>query len=426
MTVADLYHGWFYHHGALRLGSSMAWGIQLLREDARRMCLRAASDRLETAWNNIRSQPVHVPFGMHPAVADPALPSYVRDWFSHSDPGSYWSEQDVSTRIDRICIPALHIAGWYDTYLEGSIAGYLALRSGAGSEYARQNQYLIAGPWTHFPWGDRAGDTNFGEAANLGTDEILIRWFNHWLKDSGEFQTQPQINYFTLGANRWQTANAWPLATYPTYLSSAGNANSRKGGGRLVFKAPPAEEPRDIFVYDPAVPVQAPGGPQGLSGPHDQAVLEMGNNLLVYTSGPVNRATEIFGQPRIRLYAATSAAHADLTAKIVRVTTTDRAEFLSIGIARSSWLFRGSDYEADKVHLWEFTLEPLAFTLAPGDRLRLEIASSAFPLYDRNPSTNTLPHLADNWNWTRSTQQILHSAQCPSALYLPITGESGW
>ncbi|MGB9291662.1 MAG: CocE/NonD family hydrolase C-terminal non-catalytic domain-containing protein, partial [Terracidiphilus sp.] len=67
-----------------------------------------------------------------------------------------------------------------------------------------------------------------------------------------------------------------------------------------------------------------------------------------------------------------------------------------------------------------------AFTLAPGERLRLEIASSAFPLYDRNPSTNTPPHLADNWNWSRSTQQVLHSAAHPSAIYLPIVGEPGW
>ena len=116
MTAADLYHGWFYHHGALRLSSALGWGIQMLREDARRKGLREASDRLEEAWINVRSQPMHVPYGAHPAIADPALPSYVRDWFAHREPGAYWSEQDISTRIDRINVPALHLAGWYDTY----------------------------------------------------------------------------------------------------------------------------------------------------------------------------------------------------------------------------------------------------------------------------------------------------------------------
>ena len=102
MTAADLYHGWFYHHGALRLSSTLAWGIQMLREDARRKGLREASDRLEAAWANIRAQAAHVPYATHPAIADPALPSYVRDWFTHREPGEYWSALDISTRIDRI------------------------------------------------------------------------------------------------------------------------------------------------------------------------------------------------------------------------------------------------------------------------------------------------------------------------------------
>ena len=76
--------------------------------------------------------------------------------------------------------------------------------------------------------------------------------------------------------------------------------------------------------------------------PHRQSALEMGNNLLVYTSAPATREIEIFGQPRIVSYAATSAPHADFTAKLVRVSPAGRAEFISIGIARSTWLFRDS------------------------------------------------------------------------------------
>ena len=427
MTAADLYHGWFYHQGALRLNSALGWGIQMLREDARRKGLREASRRLEEAWTNIRSQPMQVPYGMHSAITDPLLPSYVRDWFAERDPGPYWSELDVSTRIDRINIPALHLAGWYDTYLEGSIAGYLALRNGARSQFARENQYLVAGPWVHIPWGDKAGDADFGEAANLPTDDILLRWFNHWLKDSGEFSGQRRVRYFALGANEWRSAKEWPArAKWALYLHSAGKANSRQGDGLLTTRAPEGDEPRDVFIYDPEVPVYAPGGPQALSGPYDQAAAEMGNNLLVYISDAIRRETEVFGQPRIRLFAATSAPQADFTAKMVRVTADGRAEFLSIGIARSSWLFRDKAYVADETQEWEFTLEATAFTLAPGERLRLEIAGSAFPLYDRNPSNSTPPQLADHWNWARSTQQILHSADHPSALYLPVEGEPGW
>ena len=427
MTAADLYHGWFYHQGALRLSSSLGWGVQMLREDARRLGLRDASDKLESAWANIRLQAAHVPYGQHPAIADPALPGYVRDWFAHREPGEYWTSMDISTRLDRIRIPALHIAGWYDTYVEGSIAGYLALRGHAGSEFARDNQYLIAGPWAHIPWGDRMGDASLGEAANLNTDEILLRWFDHWLKDSSAFSGEPRIRYFSLGPNEWRNATEWPsVAAFPLYLCSSGNANARQGDGTLALNPPIDDEPRDAFIYDPEVPVVAPGGPQALSGPFDQSALEMGNNVLVYTSKPVLRETEIFGHPLVRLYAATSAAHADFTAKLVRVTPGGRAEFLCIGIARRSWLFGHSGYAADRVRAWEFTLEPVSFVLAPGEQLRLEIASSAFPLYDRNPSATVPPQDADNWNWARSTQQVLHSVDSPSAIYLPVTGDAGW
>jgi uncharacterized protein len=427
MTAADLYHGWFYHHGALRLNAVLGWGIQMLREDARRRDLREASERLEVAWANIRAQALHVPYLEHPAIDHPSLPTYLRDWLVHREPGDYWTTQDISARVNRIEVPALHIAGWFDTYLGGSIAAYLALRAGAATEFARQHQYLLAGPWVHIPWGDRVGDANLGEAANLNTDGVLLRWFNHWLKDTLEFEAEPPIRYFTLGPNLWQTDQQWPdRAALPLYLRSAGNANARKGDGRILLDAPLDAEPRDTFVYDPEVPVPAPGGPQSLSGAFDQSVIELGNNLLAYTSEPVRHLTEIFGQARVKLYALTSAPHADFVAKLVRVTESGRAEFLCIGIARSSWLFCEAGYTADEIHVWEFTLEPIAFALFPGERLRLEIASSAFPLYDRNPSTNVPPHLADHWTWGRSTQQILHTAIHPSALYLPVKGVPGW
>lgn len=431
MTAADLYHGWFYHQGALRLASTLGWGIQMLREDSRRLGFRAASDRLESAWGNVRAQGSWVPYGQNAAIADPDLPSYVRDWIAHREADTesniFWSELDVSKKIDKIQVPALHISGWYDTYLEGSIAGYLSLREHAGSAFAREHQYLLAGPWVHIPWGDRIGDMNMGEAANLDTDALLLRWFNHWLKNSGEFTGEPKIRHFALGANRWFSSEVWHDDRFLTlYLHSRGNANSRKGDGSLTTDTPDHEETRDVFVYDPEVPVHAPGGPMAMSGPADQSALEMGNNLLVYTSEPMRNAVHVFGQPRMTLYAATSAQSADFTAKLVRVTTSGRAEFVSIGIARSSWLFAEGGYAPDETHRWEFTLEPTSVVFAQGESLRIEIASSAFPLYDRNPSTLVLPQEADHWNWGRSTQQVLHTAECPSAIHLPLIQGGAW
>jgi len=422
MTAHDLYHGWFYHNGALRLASSLGWGLQMLKADARRRKLREASDRLEQAWANLPAQTSSLPFGDHPALRGEGLPGYVSDWFDHALPCEYWTSLDVSKTLDRICVPALHISGWYDTYLKGSIDGFRALSERAGSAFAREHQYLVAGPWQHIPWGDRIGAANFGSEALLDTDAILLRWFNHWLADSGEFSSEPRIRHFVLGENSWRQADVWPAkANHTLYLRSAGRANSRKGDGVLSTNPPSADEPCDIFVYDPEVPVTAPGGSAAASGQFDQAVLEMGNNLLVYTTAPLKESLRIFGTPRVSLYCATSAAYTDFTAKLIRVRPGGAAEFVCIGVARSSWFFAKTGYTADTIHHWEFDLEPTSCYFAAGDCIRLEVASSAFPLYDRNPGSEVDSSRATSWDWQPSTQILHHSSNYPGALHLPVS-----
>ena len=421
MTAHDLHRGWFYHQGALRFASSLGWGLQMLKGDTRRLKLREASNRLEQAWANLAGQTAVFPFRAHPAIHGEGVPSYVLDWFDHDQPGVYWSSLDVSRSVERISVPALHLSGWYDTFLQGSIDGFVALSEHASSPFARKEQFLIAGPWVHMPWGDRIGPANLGLEALLDTDAILLRWFNHWLKDSGEFAGEPKIRHFVLGENHWRKADAWPArANHALYLRSGGKANSRKGDGVLSAAPPRTDEPWDVFVYDPEVPVLAPGGNPSASGPFDQAALELGNNLLVYTTEPLAESLRVFGTPRVALYCSTSSAHTDFTAKLVRLKPNGTAEFLCIGIARSSWLFAESGYVADKVHLWEFDLEPTSCSFAAGDRIRLEIASSAFPLYDRNPGTAVPSCRATSWDWKRSTQFVYHDGKRPAALYLPV------
>jgi putative CocE/NonD family hydrolase len=421
MTAFDLYHGWFYHNGALRLASSLGWGLQMLKADVHRKQLRDASDRLERAWTALGAQSSVLPFREHTALHGEGVPQYVVDWFDHAQPGKYWSDLDVSQSISRILVPALHVSGWYDTYLKGSIDGFLALQECAGSAAARDHQYLIAGPWQHIPWGDRVGTGDFGPHALIDTDAILLRWFNHWLKDSGEFEEEPRIHYFVLGENRWEHAEAWPTPpSYPLYFSSEGRANSRKGDGKLAAAPSAGEEPYDIFIHDPEVPVLAPGGPTASSGQFDQATLELGNNVLVFTTSALAQTLRIFGTPRISFWAVSSAAHTDFVAKLVRLPPSDAAEFLCIGVARSSWLFGDAAYTVDSVHHWEFDLEPTSCCFMAGDRIRLEIASSAFPLYDRNPGSAVPSCRATSWDWVRSTQIVYHDREHPSALYLPV------
>jgi putative CocE/NonD family hydrolase len=421
MTACDLYNGWFYDQGVLRLGTTLGWGLQLLKGDARRKRLREASDRLEQAWANLSAQTSFLPIRSHPALHGEGLPTYVLDWLDQDAPDEYWSALDISRRLDRICVPALHISGWYDMFLRGSVRGFVALRNCAGSEFAREHQYLVAGPWVHIPWGDRIGAADFGPEALIDTDSILLRWFDHWLKDARTFADEPRVRHFVLGENRWRDAQAFPAeAGRAFFLRSGGRANSRKGDGALSMASAGGDEPCDIFVHDPEVPVGAPGGPAAAFGAFDQAALELGDNLLVYSTEPLEKPLWIFGIPRVVLYGTTSTVSADFVAKLVRVKPGGNAEFICIGAARSNRLFPESGYAPDKIHCWEFSLEPTSCRFDAGERIRLEIAGSAFPLYDRNPGGDTPSCRATSWDWRRSTYSVYHGREWPSALYLPV------
>jgi uncharacterized protein len=422
-TAHDLYCGWFYNNGVLRLASTMGWGLQMLKMDARRLKLREASDALERAWAALPAQYLQTPYGAHPAIKAPGLPTYVCDWLGRDQPGEFWSRMDISEQVEQINIPALHLSGWYDTYLQGSIEGFRAICNRGGSKHDRDNQYLLAGPWAHIPWGNRVGSQNFGPNANFDTDGLLLRWFNHWLKGSGEFSSEPRIRYFAMNENQWHTASEWPSANHTLYLHSEGRANSSKGDGVLTDTAPQQDEPPDIFVVDPEVPALAPGGIASLSGCHNQALLELGNNLLCYTAVPFQSRFHIFGTPQVTLHAATSAAHADLVVKLICVRPNGDADFICIGAARSGYLFK-EQYEADTPHTWSFDLEPTAWVFKPGECLRIEIVGSAYPLYDRNPGTEIKPCVASSWDWQRSTHMLYHDVTRPSTIHLPIAKEA--
>jgi uncharacterized protein len=418
-TAHDLYHGWFYNQGVLRLASSLGWGLQMLKMDARRLQLREASEALESGWSSLSVQLLYTPTASHPAISAEGLPTYVPDWFDHDRAGDFWSRMDISQQVEQIKIPALHLSGWYDTYLQGSIAGFREVCNRAGSQQARENQYLLAGPWVHIPWGSRAGTQSFGPNANLDTDALLLRWFNHWLKDSGEFATEPRIRYFAMNEDQWHTARDWPSTNHTLYLHSEGRANSSKGDGVLTLVAPQSSEPPDIFIVDPEVPVPAPGGITSASGCYNQAALELGNNLLTYTTAQFSAPFHIFGTPQVTLHATTSAAFADFVVKLICLRSNGDADFICIGTARSTHLFL-HPYTADTLHEWCFDLEPTAWVFAPGESLRIEIAGSAYPLYDRNPGTATKPSQATSWDWQRSTHAIYHDIARPSAIHLAV------
>ncbi len=188
MTACDLYHGWFYQQGALRLASTLGWGLQMLKEDARRKKLREASDRLETSLGAIsRRKPACCRFARIPrCTAKGCRTTCWTGWITMRPANIGPRSTSASASSTFVFRPCIFPAGM-TCFCEGSVDGFLALCESAGSEFAREHQYLLAGPWVHIPWGDRIGAADFGPEALVDTDAILLRWFDHWLKDSGAF-----------------------------------------------------------------------------------------------------------------------------------------------------------------------------------------------------------------------------------------------
>jgi putative CocE/NonD family hydrolase len=256
-----------------------------------------------------------------------------------------------------------------------------------------------------------------------------LRWFDYWLKgiDNG-IVDDPPLRLFIMGVNEWHDEHEWPLARtqwQKWYFHSNGKANSVLGDGELSTEAP-AHEPTDHFVYDPRYPVQTIGGNNCCSphivpwGPYDQRPAEMRGDVLCYTTEPMAEDMEVTGPIKVVLYAATDGLDTDWTAKLVDVSPTGYAMNLCDGIIRARYRESFTDptlLEPNTVYEYEIDLAVTGNVFRKGHCIRVEISSSNFPRFDRNPNTgNTLGIDAE----MRSAQQtIYHTSQYPSHILLP-------
>lgn len=413
MTAFALHSGWFYRGGLLQLSTSVSWASQMLREDARRRGARSEA-ALDENWQNTgRLSGVFPVRDAVPLVAED-LPSYGADWLRHAEDDVYWREFDMLARVDDLGLPMFHLSGWYDLYLRGSVDGYRAMAA------RHPGQFLLAAPWVHLPWGNLVGGADLGMAAVPAVDEMLASWFHHWLDSDQPPATAPAgmegVRYFVLGENAWRESRAWPPAEARPrvwHLVSGGRANSRFGDGGLSEDGPGG--PDDLFNYDPEVPVLAPGGNQGGHagfGPHDLSAQQQGINLLVYDTGAAKVPLVVVGDPVCVLYVTSSAPETSFVARLSRVMADGRAVFLTLGAGR---------VKAREGAELRLALDPVAVRLAPGERLRLDVASSAYPLLIRHPNTECDPAAVSRpAEYRRALQVVHHDAARPSRLELTV------
>ena len=234
----------------------------------------------------------------------------------------------------------------------------------------------------HIPWGDRIGTADFGPEALIDTDAILLRWFDQWLKDSGTFEGEPQVCHFVLGENRWREAETFPTeAEYTLYLHSEGKANSRKGNGTLSTASPGRANLATSLCTILKCPSSRPAGRPPQAAHSIKPCWKWETTCwFIRRSRSKNRCG--FSAFRALFFIALLRARLRTSPQSLCASSPNgAAEFICIGVARSSRLFAKGSYAADKVHRWDFSLEPTSCRFARGDRIRLEIASSAFPLY---------------------------------------------
>lgn len=267
------------------------------------------------------------------------------------------------------------------------------------------------------------------EAADL-TGEHL-RWFDRWLRgDHNGVEDDRAVEIFVMGVDQWREEDDWPFpgTRYRNYnLHSGGRANSSGGDGSLSTEEP-LDEPEDVFRYDPHNPVPTVGGATLLGdatnvGPRDQREVEAREDVLCYTTLPLECAIEVTDPVQLVLYASSSARDTDFTGKVVDVYPDGRAENLTDRILRTRYresFTKPEHMQLGKVYELRVNLWATSNVFLPRHRIRLEVSSSNFPRFDRN--TNTRGNIFDESeaDFVRATNRIYHSSSYPSRLLLPI------
>jgi len=433
-SYASRYHDLVYQGGAFYLRDGLNWNLGQAA-DVRRRVLTPDADRDAAIGMTAHQRTLfeqswlwHVPLKTMDALdLRQFAPNYF-EMLDHPFYGDYWEPSNIAARHAHFEVPVLHVVGWYDIFAGSTIRNFTGIRETARSENARENQRLIVGWWTHSPPGpDRTtlGEVDFGPEGAIHLGEIRDGWFDCWLRDlgCGAFDAPP-IRLFIMGENRWRDEYEWPLARTrftSYYLRSQGSANTLHGDGVLDTDRPPAGEPADHFLYDPWDPVPT-GALAGYSRlPVDHRSIQERHDVLVYTTPPLEEDLEVTGPIKAHLWIASSARDTDFTAKILDVHPDGTARLLTDGIQRAR--YRSSDTEPEFLvpdQPTEIVIDVgvTANVFKAGHRIRVEISSSNFPRYDRNPNTGGT--FGEDAELRTADQTIFHDADRPSHLVLPI------
>ena len=378
---------------------------------------------------------------------------YFHGVVSHEACDEFWTRYSLRHRYAEADTPAYFMTGWYDSLLNETLKVFHGWKTQARSAEARRFSRIIIGPWSHqvAPWGrpqpghdvgpnGEFADAAFGPQARMDIIEEHLRWYDARLRGvRGGIDEEPPVKLFVMGENVWRHAGEWPLANTrwtELYLH---------GSGGLAFAPPQAGQP-DRFVYDPNDPVPTWGGSYqmlDMAGPRDRSAIEKRGDVLVYTTGPLERDVCVIGPVTALLWAASSAVDTDFTAALIDVDPSGKAIILTDGICRArfraaaeDWTpqdrmqgrapydalydpaFKPSNLAPGTPYQFKIDMWATANVFKAGHRIRVEISSSNFPRYDRN--LNTGGQVGFETVTRTAEQTIYHEPARASCVVLPV------
>jgi uncharacterized protein len=416
-TAADVYGSWAYVDNCFCLQTMGRYACQM----------QGSRD-----VNYYGYDPWHMPL----TTIDDAsgVPSRLhKEWIAHPARDSYWQAVNVDDRYADIDIPVLHHGGWYDVFLSGTIGGWEGVRAaqaaGTPSPHVAPAphvapQHLLIGPTDHEHTPETSGRVGRTPVRGLGYSyDRVLGWMDRWLRGDEKAGSRATVEVFLTGRDEWLRGDEWPL-------SGTGFVNYYLGaGGSLAPAAPAPDQPPDTYTYDPDDPLHIWLGADLwhlAEAMRDRRSLAARVDVLVYETEPLTAGLDVVGPLRVTLFAASSAPDTDFTAALVDVFPDGGCQFVQEGIVRARW--RESDVtpspiEPGEVYEYGVDLWATAYAFAAGHRLRIEISSSNFDRYDRNP--NTGHPFGQDAERRPARQTIFHDAARASHLTLPVLERHG-
>lgn len=326
----------------------------------------------------------------------------------------------------KVNVPTLQITGWWDRLI-GTVDNFEGLTK-RGAEELRDQHRLIIGPWGHDPtdFSRKIGPVDYGPEADRKYHSMITRWYDYQFKGyANGIEEEDPIQMFVLGENVWRGEKEWPLARTqftPFFLHSEGSANTVFGNGSLSIETPSSSEAEsDEYDYDPRDPVMSLMRADSQAAPVDQSPHDQRQDVLFYETPVLEEELELTGPVRLKLWAKTDGPDTDWAARLAIVFEDGLAMNLTYGIMRAQYR---EGYENPKLlepgetYEYDVKLNPVGVLLKPGQKLRLYVASSDFPNFDRNHNTGT-PYWEDE-ELRVAHQTVFHSADKPSHLILPV------